>query len=382
MQAACQFFSNTSVNGSYLLSDSSGKITASCNIESSYIPASILKIPTALVGLTLLGKDFKFQTRFHIDQLNNLYIQGFGDPTLTSEEVMVILEKLKEENIGKIQNIVIDSSAFDLESLAPINGTSDNPYDAPVAPLSVNYNTVNFKVDDLGRVESNEIQTPTLPLMKQLAFNFKKGQYRVNILKGERSGGNVAAIHAGQLFRALQYRLGIPGKGEILLAAIPQDVRLIYTHFSRKSLDEILRSCLKYSNNFIANQVFLSCGIAEYGYPATWDKGRLAFKKQLRLLLGEKSSAKIEMVEGSGISRKNRVTASVMLEILDLFRPFKTLLPENQKNLIKSGTLSDVFSYAGYLDKKNAFVIILNQQVNQRDAILQALEGSCVIRNH
>ena len=130
-----------------------------------------------------------------------------------------------------------------------------------------------------------------------------------------------------------------------------------------------------YSNNFIANQLFLAVGAARYGYPATWDKGRRA----MAAYLGEKhglTAEKIRVVEGAGLSRQNRVSPDAMLVLLNAFKPYAGHLPLENGRLVKSGTLQGVYSYAGYFrenDRLDSFVLLLNQQDNTRDSLLQAL---------
>ena len=86
------------------------------------------------------------------------------------------------------------------------------------------------------------------------------------------------------------------------------------------------------------------------------------------------------MTEGSGLSRRNRITVQAMLVILDRFKPYASLLPRTSKNhqdiLVKSGTLTGVYSYAGYFVHESSlddFVLILNQENNTRDRLLALL---------
>ncbi len=68
-----------------LLTDPQGKILASRNAEKLLVPASTLKILTALVALHYLGEDFRFVTECYSDKDNNLKIKGFGDPLFVSD---------------------------------------------------------------------------------------------------------------------------------------------------------------------------------------------------------------------------------------------------------------------------------------------------------
>lgn len=370
--ADCRFFPEQD-NGSYVLADNSGRVIHACFPDKTLVPASILKIPTSLAALQLLGPDFRFKTRFFIDLKDTLFIQGFGDPMLTSEEVLLILERLKEKGVERIQNIIVDTSVYALESPVPGAELTDNPYDAPVAALSVNFNTVHFKIDSKGNVLSNEMQTPFLPLMQELADSLPPGEHRVNILQDNQDAAQTAARYGAELFRGMQKRLGLAGDGILATGKVAANAQLVYEHLNSRTLAVVLSACLKHSSNFIANQVFLACGVKKYGYPVTWKKGRDAVREELELLLGSEYISQIHMVEGSGLSRQNKVTAGAMLQILKHFRLYRDLLPEIKGNRLKSGTLNDVFSYAGYLNGEKPFIIILNQKENLRDRVLEKM---------
>jgi D-alanyl-D-alanine carboxypeptidase/D-alanyl-D-alanine-endopeptidase (penicillin-binding protein 4) len=136
---------------------------------------------------------------------------------------------------------------------------------------------------------------------------------------------------------------------------------------------------MRYSNNFIANQIFLACGMKRFGAPATWRKAGEAVEE----IMGENAGIgadELLMVEGSGLSRRNRVTPRAMLRVLDFLKPYGALLPSTEihgrKLFVKSGTLSGVFSYAGYFvdgNRLDSFVLILNQKNNSREHLLSRM---------
>ena len=136
-----------------------------------------------------------------------------------------------------------------------------------------------------------------------------------------------------------------------------------------------MRSCLKYSNNYIANQLFLACGAVVYGFPANWNKSRRLFRRYIKERM-QLSTNEFYLVEGSGLSKKNLITPSGLLKAVELFRPYADLLNFTGNSYLKSGTLTDVFCYAGFLihhDRYLPLVIMLNQQENNRDKLLTAL---------
>ena len=124
----------------------------------------------------------------------------------------------------------------------------------------------------------------------------------------------------------------------------------------------------------MANQVFLRCGVETFGWPATWEKAVKAVERSLKKLVGDNIAGQITMVDGAGLSRKNRITAGAMLTVLDKFRPYSSLLQEKKEVQVKSGTLDGVYNYSGYLEGDRPFVILLNQKHNTRDQIMRRLQ--------
>ena len=137
---------------------------------------------------------------------------------------------------------------------------------------------------------------------------------------------------------------------------------------------------LRYSNNFIANQLFLTLGAQISGYPATIEAARASLQQQLAELYGDsfgRDPQSLLMLEGSGLSRTQRSTAAGMMRILEVFKPYADLLQEVGGVLRKSGTLTGVYNFAGYIrgpDGLYPFVIITNQTINNRAEILQLLQ--------
>ena len=357
-------------NGSLLL-ERDGKIILSRNPNQALIPASTWKIATSLVALDILGPDHRFTTNFYLDKNHNLYVQGSGDPFLVSEEIDRIMAALAEAGVRQINDIVLNENLFHIAGPADGAADSNNPYDAANGALAVNFNTVNILVKKNRTITSAEPQTPTLPIMMELAAKLPPGEHRINTGSDKKQ----TLRHAGELFRAMQIRHKIQGKGKIRSGEIPVGLAIIYQHRSGKDLRQLIEAMLLYSNNFIANQLFLASGAKRFGGPATWEKGKKAMQEYLAGKL-QLDPAAVTVEEGSGLSRKNKVTAQAMLTILAQFKPYSNLLPLAKGRRIKSGTLTGVYSYAGYLPRGNnldSFVLILNQPANNRDRLLRIL---------
>ena len=200
-----------------------GKIVASHNIDRKLVPASISKFFTVLAALDRLGPDYRFKTEIYLDDRDNLYIKGYGDPFLISETVAEIMLTLQKSGVKRINNILIDDSSYRLKTPADGAGSSLNPYDVAGGAVVVNFNTINIVVDKDGKVRSGEPQTPLLPIMTRTGKSFKPGEYRVNISSRPE---NVLQM-AGELFRSMQSKAGIIGDGIIKRRRAPDGEPII-----------------------------------------------------------------------------------------------------------------------------------------------------------
>ncbi len=355
---------NLITNGGFIVTRDH-KILNQLNPQRLFIPASTWKIATASMALHMLGENFRFQTFFYQDNRGRLFIQGKGDPFLTSEEISRLIPNLKKYLKMPVSAITIDDNNFQLNSRTDGSSLTANPYDADLSALAVNFNTVNLQISPKG-ITSAEAQTPTLPIMTELAKGLKPGRQRIS-LHNIKDTTN----YAGQLFAAL----GLNKDSEsmpIKRGKTPKTLKAIYIHHNSKNLSDLIKSLLLYSNNFIANQIFLTCGANQFGWPATWDKARNAMDIFLRETVGLPGNS-YKIMEGSGLSRQNMITPEAMLKLLYYFKPHADLLPIHHQQRMKSGTLTGVYAYAGYLSKSNSaepFIMILNQPNNIREKIM------------
>jgi D-alanyl-D-alanine carboxypeptidase/D-alanyl-D-alanine-endopeptidase (penicillin-binding protein 4) len=362
-------------NGGYALKID-GKTVGSYNIDDTFVPASTMKILTSLIALEILGPDYRFATYFSLDNNKNLYIKGEGDPFLVSENITFIAEQLKKLNITKINTIFFDDSAFALESAPSGSENTDNPYDAHSGALAVNFNALPFRVLSNGTVVSGEKQTPLLPIMEDIGRRYKKGRYRVNIngFPVEKDYSNTLR-YAGELFTTIFEKSGIHISNGFAASRVSQEAKPVFTYQSDKTVSDLVQKILFYSNNFIANQLYLSSGRRFFGTPATWEKSARMAKKFIDMRLQLPHST-IHMVDGSGLSRDNRMSPAAMLTILNRFAPYAQLLKQNGNILVKSGTFTGAYCYAGYFQdgpELAPFALFLNQGRNTRKKLLHLL---------
>jgi D-alanyl-D-alanine carboxypeptidase/D-alanyl-D-alanine-endopeptidase (penicillin-binding protein 4) len=361
-------------NGSVMLTSETGERLVWINADRSFVPASIIKIVTAMITRDLLGDEFRFSTGFYTNAQGDLAIKGFGDPFLVSDEIRIIAQQLRNRGVSRINRIMLDHSYFAEDLAIPGLSKTSNPYDALNGALVVNFNTIQVQKELSGKIVSAEQETPLTPLAAAKATAIARGKTgRIN-LSANKSDCN---CYAGELFAVIFREQGIAiAHDAIGETTVDASWQTRYVHRNTRALTDVLRGLLQYSNNFIANQIFLSIPQAsDAATPASMQKSRRLFENHIRTRL-DVTDGELIMVEGSGISRGNRVTGNVMISILEQFKPHAELLTPKDGHPIKSGTLTGVYNYAGYIKTERglrSFVIMLNQGKNHRDAILALL---------
>ncbi len=344
-----------------------GSVVFSKNHQKQLVPASTLKIFTALIAIEHLGEAHRFATDFYMDSRGNLKVKGYGDPLLISESVIDISRQLASK-IETINDIILDDSYFQTPLTIPGKNNSLEPYDAPNGALCVNFNTVSFKKVQNTYV-SGESQTPLLPfaLAKIKSSGLKEG--RIMLVGGK----DETLQYAGELFQYFFKQAGIQINGVIRQGIVDQNRdKLVLHHLSRFSLGEVITRLMEFSNNFIANQLFLTSGAAANGPPATIEKAVHLSNAYIHEKL---EVQQITVVEGSGLSRQNRISAATMIHLLDAFEPYYQFLRKENQEYYKTGTLHDVKSRAGYLEDSDgqlySFAVLINTPGKTTDVIMK-----------
>ncbi|GJL77181.1 MAG: D-alanyl-D-alanine carboxypeptidase DacC [Nitrospinaceae bacterium] len=389
--------------------------------DKKFIPASNLKLITTAAALKHLGPDYRFSTRlFTTGRLEgdtlygDLYIKGYGDPKLVTEQMWLLVNELENLPLRKIVgNIIADDSYFD--SILRVK-TWEQPggaeaYNAPLGALSFNFNTVTVYVSpgdgsgdkpriivepDTQYLKINN-RTRTLPNGKRgrlTVHRMDRGDYDEISITGKISKSRPRARYfvnitdptkyTVSVFKEYLARVGIQFVGETVLGTVPKGARLLVNHKS-EPLALALRGLNKFSNNFVAEQIVKTMAAEQFGPPGTTEKG-LKIIHQYMQSLGFQAG-RFKIVDGSGLSRQNRLTANQIVKVLDDVREDLSIFPEfisalgvmgvdgnvrkrmngveeSQKARVKTGTLNSVSSLSGYFQsldgERFAFSILMN----------------------
>ena len=151
-------------------------------------------------------------------------------------------------------------------------------------------------------------------------------------------------------------------KGKVKIGRINDaSDRLIFRYVSSSSLAEMVVKLLEHSNNFMTNQLLIATGAKIIGPPGTLAKGVTIASDYAREMLDIDN---IAIVEGSGISRDNQISAVEMSQVLREFLPYHYLMRRQGREYYKTGTLYGVSTRAGYIKRTDGkfyrYVIMFN----------------------
>ena len=357
---------------SLLIADSKGQILYKKNERKKLIPASTLKILTALTALDHFGVSYRFKSEFYLDADRNLKVKGYGDPLLISEVCREIAKEVAEK-VRDFNDLILDDAYFERGIVVPGRKHSTNPYDAPLGALCANFNTVYFSRDQEGRLISAEPQTPLIPFAREKIR--KIGQKRGRYILSHDSGD--ITHYSGRLLLYFLRGSGAHCHGKVTIGRVRPEDRLIYTHHSRFDLETVLKKMMEFSSNFMANQVFVALGAHVYGPPGTMAKGVKVVSSYAKKRLGLDD---IEIKEGSGISRRNHLSAFDMLVILRHFAPYRHILKSKGVLTFKTGSLRGIRTRAGYIKVSSkqpyCFVIFLNRPGPDIEALMDCVKDA------
>ncbi len=351
--------------------DGNGRTVLAKQAGLPLMPASTTKLATAWMALSQWGEAYRFRTQFYIDQATQtLWVKGSGDPYLVSEELDLIARNLQQKGLRQIKAIGLDTSLFQADLVLPGTGATDNPYDAVPTALAANFNTIAVQRSG-GRVTSAEALTPLTAFSESFGRSIRSGELRVNTGPDPRN----AERYFAELLAAFLQKYGISTGARIVSGHAP-NAPVFYTHSNSRTLAEIVRSMLKYSTNFIANQLILTLSAEHFNRPAN----AADVQRYMETTLSEKFHWRnFTLADGAGLSRSNRLSPQQLTELLQVFRSWRHLLPEIEPGIYaKSGTLTGVSALAGYFVSRGEwqpFAVVMNENVpyNLRNRIAREL---------
>jgi len=406
--------------------------------NNSTIPASTMKLVTTATALELLGPSFCFETKLEIDGtlssngvLNgNLYIRGGGDPTLGSEHLgdkdflTKWVAKIQQIGIKRINGqIIADGNLYDNLGVNPKWTWEDigNYYAAGAYGISYMDNTYQLvlRSGDVGTTPEILRVIPEIPALtfenhlKSTMIEFDSAYFYgaphsyLRSIHGEIPANRMEYIIKGDipnpgllLAEHFQDRLVASG---ISINRLPSDVvstqnnRRVILVQNSPPLSDIIRETNVKSNNGYAEQIFRYLALKKYKTATSNGAVEVvrAFWKSKGLPVEQ-----LFMYDGCGLSPVDAVSSGFYVDLLvymqtishnkDVFfnslpvsgksgtlTGFLQKTPLQGKVHAKSGTISRVKCYAGYIDSKDinyVFAIMVNNPNGTSKAVTRKME--------
>lgn len=389
------------------------------NADTPMLPASTMKLVTTYAGLSILGPDYRWRTSAYADGEvdrsgvlhGNLYIQGTGDPKLVPEELIDLVNKIRQTGITGIDGaLVLDKRFFDpsTRDLPPFDDETTAPYNVGPDPLLYAFKSLSFT---LTPAPDGNVAIDVIPTLAQLQIDNSLHASTGACVGADTAltpnitpapNGTVDALFSGDYplrcgprtinvavldhsaffaggFLALWRSAGGTFNGTTHEGPVPIGARLVATHRG-PVLSDIVRDINKFSNNVMARNLFLTIGAVADKPPATPEKsadviGRFLHTQGLAM-------PGLTLMNGSGLSRAEHVSAQSLADLLQnanaspVAQVFVASLPiagvdgtmrnrlRNEPVLgnahIKTGTLNDVRAIAGYVaaDNGESYVVV------------------------
>lgn len=349
-----------------------GEVLYEKDAEKLYHPASTMKLITAATALVKLSPNYRFHTTLHADRLEgrqvlgNIYLKGGGDPVFDSDDLEKMVERLVEMDVKDLQgDIIVDETYFDAVRRGKGWMWDDGPiggYFSHLSALTINRNGVLVRISP-GIKVGNPVRIhldPSTQYMKvvneattvgrseevRVRIKRKNGSDEENVLmiSGAMAIGQSEmnrrvdildpALYCGTLLREMLAERGVPLQGKVRYGEVPEEAVKLIQHVS-PPLSRILWEMNKPSDNLIAELLLKTIGTELRGAPGTAEKGLGAISNLLGIIGMDRRY--YTFADGSGVSRYNLVTASLLTDLLVyMFRNF-AVMPEYLASLPVGG---------------------------------------------
>ncbi|HSC87271.1 MAG TPA: D-alanyl-D-alanine carboxypeptidase/D-alanyl-D-alanine-endopeptidase [Polyangiaceae bacterium] len=392
-------------------------------------PASTQKLLTAAAALELLGSAHVFRTevlgRIEGDGIERLVLRGGGAPDLESRDWLQVAHVLHERGVTRVGKIVVDQSRF-AESWVP-PAFEQQPeewaaFRAPVSALALDRNTVALRVlpgkeGETARVwfeppglvaNTGTITTGKARAGDRVTWSLSPTAGRAEL--GSRVGGSLGAdssevrysrrlddprLAPGLALRELLREGGVKVPDQVTLGGAEGLPRLM--HLDSQPLGSLIRALGKDSDNFTAEMLAIALSQADErgrtDEPWSTQRGLAVMSKWLKEH-GLDSTALV-LKNGSGLFDANRLTAHVLVRLLDYMFDRPSNSAEYMAQLArggrdgtlrsrfvrgplagriraKTGTLRDTSALAGYVMRADgrrplAFAFLLGGAAGRQD---------------
>jgi len=362
------------------VSAADGKVVYSRNAQKPMIPASNMKLVTSAAALHYLGTDYVYQTRVGLLD-GNLVVIGGGDPVLGDASVDQangrqvgwifdeIVIALKERGITQLNDVILDSFFFDQNRVHPSwpQDQLNQWYACEVSGLNYNRNCVRIIASRNGSISlAMEPDNDYVTLINQLRTADKGasavGAYRTTTpnrltVRGtinKQTGFDVAIERPSGLFGNLLVRrlqaAGIVINGQVMERYVPERESVVLLKAFSNMIWDVLNRCNKDSFGLAAESLVktISAENTKGRINGEWPHGLTLVGRYLNTLGID--DAQFVLDDGSGLSRNNRLSCSVLVAVIrDIYqKPYGDRFVLTLAEAGVDGTIGKYFHEAPY----------------------------------
>lgn len=318
--------SSTTETGIYVRDLTTGQEIASVNADSLFIPASITKAITVASTLSQLPPDFTYTTSVTLNgtvndsTLNgNIVVNASGDPTIASRHFKAstavpdsIASAVATAGIKKITGDVVFNYPFALEETVPSGWMREDL----IQSYGTAYHAVNYHDNVITFNASTGTSSPRMRHLEIIRDNGRKlsirpGETKLYVGKSAKGSYKIASPDPADAF-GTAIITALNDRGISVAAGKVKESNHSTPIFSFKSprLEEIMRSLMFRSDNMMAE--------ATLRLLAPRHSRRSASQRELSLWEARGiDTRRIFIEDGSGLSRKNRLSPRFMSEVLE-----------------------------------------------------------------
>ena len=415
--------------GFYVADARTGEMIYSHNGKAGLAPASTQKIVTSVAAFDLLGKDYRYRTELRHNGIllkgtlnGDLVIRGYGDPTFGSARyastqpgtiTAKFLERVKSSGIKHITgSMQIDVSHFSFQPL-PGGWVWDdigNYYGAGTWAVNWRENQYDLLLKPGTKEGDPVIYNGTIPGLPDFypLVNLRTGRKgsgdnayiyyppygKTVYVEGTFEGGSKISGSLPDAPKQLGFEMvqlletsGIALKENFAVQYGSQwndttesGLNILYTHYS-PAMDSIVYWFMRKSINLYGEALVKTIGMEISGVAST-DSGVAVLRRYFKEK-GIAVPAELKIIDGSGLSPSNRLSAESLVKILvyarnqSWFPAFQESFPEFNQMKLKSGTIRGAKSFAGYHTSKNgreyAVAIIVNNYDGSASSVVSKM---------
>lgn len=308
-----------------------GPMLAARRARRPMLPASTTKLVTAAAALRLLGPDHRFVTRVYATRApeasgvvdGDLVIVGGGDPVLSTPTYRRRVNMTRPAT--PLRRLAVRTARGGVTRVTGrVRGDASVLADEPLA--------AGWRNSYLTSLDTRRVSGLTVDAGLRL---FRRS--------GQLHGAAAAdpARRAAHEFDRLLDRRGVGVAGRPAVGRLPPDAVEV-ARISSPPLSELLAHTLRFSDNHLADGIFRMLG-ASTGDP-TWRGSAATARAALADL--DVSWRGLRLADGSGLSRRNRLSAEALVSVLavmadgPLRRPWLRLLPVAGRTGTMAGRLT------------------------------------------